>query len=183
MALSRTQIVDEAYTTLCEQGLGGLSMRRVAQELGVQPGALYYHVASKQDLLADVGARILAGAPLSTTDARGAAADLRSALLRVRDGAEVVSFVLAYRPEALGPCLELYRLFVDRFPPRHAEWAARTLVHYVLGFVAEEQNRAELVRTDILDEDPERAADAAEAFEFGVDAILRGLGTAGPPAR
>ena len=48
-------------------------------------------------------------------------------------------------------------------------------MHYVLGFVAEEQNRAELVRTKILDEEPDRAADAAEAFAFGVDAILDGL--------
>lgn len=179
VALSRAQIVDGAYATLRGQGLAGVSMRRVAQELGVAPGALYYHVESKQDLLAEVGARILADPPLSTTDARRAAADLRAALLRVRDGAEVVSFVLAYRPDALGPYRELYRLFVDRLPRRQAEWAARTLVHYVLGFVAEEQNRAELVRTNILDDGPDRAADAAEAFAFGVDAILGGIAGTG----
>lgn len=175
MGLSRARIVDEAYLILREHGLGGLSMRRVAQGLGVQPGALYYHVASKQELLAEVASRIAAEAPVSTTDARRAAADLRAALLRVRDGAEVMSFVLAYRPEALGPCQELYRLFVDRFPRRRAEWAARTLVHYVLGFVAEEQNRAELVRSALIEDGPERSAEAAQAFRFGLEVIVGGV--------
>src|SRR5580704_7670017 len=59
MALSRTQIVEAAYAMLREHGLAGLSMRRLAQDLGVQAGALYYHVASKQDLLAAVAERIL----------------------------------------------------------------------------------------------------------------------------
>ncbi|GAA4538776.1 TetR family transcriptional regulator [Pseudonocardia xishanensis] len=168
MALSREQVVVGAYSVLQEQGLGGLSMRRVAQHLGVQPGALYYHVASKQELLAEIASRILADPP--TTDPRQAARDLRAALLRARDGAEVVSFVHAFRPDALAALQTLPALFTD-LPPREAGWAARALVHYVLGFVAEEQNRAELVRLGVL---PDDAPDADEAFEFGIGAITAG---------
>ena len=70
MALSRATIVEAAYAMLCQHGLAGLSMRRLAQDLGVQAGALYYHVESKQDLLAAVAERILGdSAPvISATD-------------------------------------------------------------------------------------------------------------------
>jgi AcrR family transcriptional regulator len=169
VALSREQVVAGAYAVLQEQGLSGLSMRRVAQGLGVQPGALYYHVGSKQEMLAEIAVRILDGVPGPTTDPRQAARGLRSALLRARDGAEVVSFVHAFRPDALAPLQRLPALFTE-LPQREAGWAARALVHYVLGFVAEEQNRAELVRLEILAAGP---ADADEAFEFGIGALTR----------
>ncbi|WP_181783566.1 TetR family transcriptional regulator [Pseudonocardia pini] len=169
MALSREQVVAGAYAVLQEQGLSGLSMRRVAQGLGVQPGALYYHVPSKQEMLAEIAARILDGVPGPTTDPRQAARELRAALLRARDGAEVVSFVHAFRPDALPALQQLPTLFAG-LRPREAGWAARAVVHYVLGFVAEEQNRAELVRLEILAAGP---ADADEAFEFGIAALTR----------
>ena len=177
MVLNRTQVVDGACAMLREQGFSGLSMRRLAQDLGVKPGALYYHVASKQELLVEIADRILGDAPrpISTTDARRAASDIRDALLGVRDGAEVVSFALAFRPDALVAFDELHRLFTDRHPPREARWAARTLVRYVLGFVAEEQNYAELVGTTVLADVPARAEETDDAFRFGVEAFVRGL--------
>ncbi|MET9264524.1 TetR family transcriptional regulator [Amycolatopsis sp. NPDC004079] len=173
--VTRDQIVDRAYELLREAGLSSLSMRRVALDLGVQPGALYYHVANKQELLAVVAARILKGLPGVAKDPRDAAEGFRSALLQVRDGAEVVSFVQAYRPDLLVPTHALRRLFTGRFDERRAEWAARTVVHYVLGFVSEEQNHAELVRAGIVEEDPAHSGDSDEAFGFGIDAILNGL--------
>lgn len=181
MVLNRTRVVDGACEMLREQGLSGLSMRRLALDLGVKPGALYYHVASKQQLLVEIATRILDDAPrpISTTDARQAACDIRDALLGIRSGAEVVSFALAFRPDALVPFQELHRVFADRHPPREARWAARTLVRYVLGFVAEEQNYAELVGTTVLTDVPARAEEADEAFRFGVEALVRGLEMAG----
>ncbi len=176
MGLTRTQIVDAACSMLREWGLAGLSMRRLAEHLGVQPGALYYHVESKQDLLAAVAERILAdhAEEISNADPRQAARAIREALLPVRDSADVVSFVQAFRPDALVPFQRLDRLFADRLPARQARWAAQTLVHYVLGFVAEEQNRAELVRGMVLAEQPDRD-DPLDAFELGIDAIVAGL--------
>lgn len=176
MALSRTQIVDAAYAILRRDGLSGLSMRRLAQELGVQPGALYHYVASKQDLLAGVAERILAAGTqtVSTTDLAQAAWDIREALLAVRDSADVISFVRAFRPDTLLSLEQFRQLFSTQFPEEQADWAARTLIHYVLGFVAEEQNRAELVRARIRTDQPTQA-ESRDAFRFGVDAILQGL--------
>jgi len=176
MALSRTQIVEAAYAVLREHGLAGLTMRRLAQDLGVQAGAIYYHVASKQDLLAAVAVRILADTErtISTTDPAQAARDIRDTLLPVRDSADVISFVQAFKPDALIPFRQLHELFAEQFPAQQARWAAQTLIRYVLGFVAEEHNRAELVRANILS-DPPSQAESLGAFLFGVEAVLQGL--------
>jgi TetR/AcrR family tetracycline transcriptional repressor len=176
IALSASQIVDAAASTLREQGLAGLSMRRLAQGLGVQPGALYHHVASKQELLVAVGEQLLSdGAPaISTVDPAQAAADIRAMLLPIRDGAEVISFVYAYKPDALGPLNDLRVALVRRLPPAQASLVAEALIRYVLGFVAVEQNHDELVRARILE--PDRpTTETEQAFSFGVRALLAGL--------
>jgi AcrR family transcriptional regulator len=49
--LSREAIVEAALRVLDAEGVDGLTMRRVASELGTGAGALYWHVASKEELL------------------------------------------------------------------------------------------------------------------------------------
>ncbi len=49
--LSSTRVLQAAVTLADEAGLEAFSMRRLAQELGVVPMALYKHVANKEELL------------------------------------------------------------------------------------------------------------------------------------
>jgi TetR/AcrR family tetracycline transcriptional repressor len=49
-ALSRKAIVSEALALVDEQGLEALSMRRLAERLGVAPMSLYRHVRNKAEL-------------------------------------------------------------------------------------------------------------------------------------
>ena len=49
--LSRGRVLGAAVAVADEAGIEPLSMRRLAEELGVVPMALYKHVASKEDLL------------------------------------------------------------------------------------------------------------------------------------
>jgi AcrR family transcriptional regulator len=49
--LSRELIVQTALRLLDQDGLEGVSMRRVADELGTGPASLYAHVANKDELL------------------------------------------------------------------------------------------------------------------------------------
>jgi Transcriptional regulator len=187
MALSRGQIVDGALAILDTYGLASLSMRQLAKELGVQPGALYWHVKSKQDLLAAVADRILAPvatqasrAPDGTSaDARRIVLDLRVALLSVRDGAEIVSLAQALEVRPLPATQALRNALARELDERHAGWGARALTHYVLGAVAEEQNYSELAGAGLVPADtPSPYTD--EAFVFGADAILHGLLSTGP---
>src|SRR4030081_2870696 len=50
--LDRAHVVRVALQLLDEEGLDGLSMRRLAQRLGVTAASLYWHVRDKDELLA-----------------------------------------------------------------------------------------------------------------------------------
>ena len=49
--LSRERIADAALAIVDADGLGGLNMRRLADELGTGPASLYAHVSGKDELL------------------------------------------------------------------------------------------------------------------------------------
>lgn len=55
--LSKAVVVDRALTLADTQGLDALTIRRLAQDLGVTPMALYWHFRSKEELLAALGDR------------------------------------------------------------------------------------------------------------------------------
>ncbi|MFE6733455.1 TetR family transcriptional regulator [Microbacterium sp. NPDC057650] len=95
----RDSVTTLALDLLDRVGLPDLSMRRLASELEVQPSALYWHFASKQELLAAVADRILSRIPRPEpgTDVAAIAVGIRDALLAYRDGAEVVMSTYALR--------------------------------------------------------------------------------------
>lgn len=174
MALTREQIVDAAMAILREYGLADLSMRRLARDLDVQPGALYWHIKNKQDLLTVLAGLILeaVGRPVSL---RELAKAIRGALLSVRDGAEVVALAHALAPEDPSPLLHVRRMLSGRgLSVQEEQWAADSLIHYILGAVTQEQTRAGLARAGLLD----TADDGADAaFDFGLGIYLAGLET------
>lgn len=200
MALSRTQVLDAALAILDEYGLGDLTMRRLASSLGVQPGALYWHVTNKQALLAQMADEILADLPRITPGVDpdldpdlgpGAALDavgawcraLRAALLAHRDGAEVVATAFALRSGADPAAASLTSLVATLgLPPDHAQAAAAALVHYVLGHTTDEQAHAQLASSGAL-ESPSPRRDGAAHFEFGLGLVLDGLAVRTQAAR
>ena len=132
---------------LTAYGLADVTMRRVATTLGVAPGALYWHVANKQALIAAMAAQILS--PVAGDSPAELASSLHTELSRWRDGAEVAIAGSAY-PEATTRA-ELEELFtaalrraVPDATPDSIGVAARTLIHYVLGAAFMEQSRAQL---------------------------------------
>ncbi|MDQ2588637.1 TetR/AcrR family transcriptional regulator C-terminal domain-containing protein [Saccharothrix yanglingensis] len=63
--LSASRIRTVALHIIDRDGLDGLSMRKLAAELGVQAASLYGHVDTKDDLLHEVAAEILAEVDVS----------------------------------------------------------------------------------------------------------------------
>jgi AcrR family transcriptional regulator len=49
--LSRERVLRAAVAIADATGIGSLTMRSLARELGVKPMALYYHVANKEEIL------------------------------------------------------------------------------------------------------------------------------------
>lgn len=56
----RDSLLHVASELIAEIGYEAMSMRQLAARIGLQPGSLYHHVASKQDLLLDVLLYVLA---------------------------------------------------------------------------------------------------------------------------
>lgn len=66
--LSRERIRDAALMIIDRGGLGELSMRRLAAELGVQAASLYKHYPTKDDVLDDVASQIITAVDISAFD-------------------------------------------------------------------------------------------------------------------
>jgi len=175
----KSDVIAAAMRVLSENGLPGLSMRRIADELDVQVSALYWHFPNKQALLAAVSAQIV-GAGSGSVEMDAIARDLRDRLLAYQDGAEIVSSSLA-----LG-LLELPALarFIDAaraagLDAAAAEVAADTVVHYVIGYTFHEQQRVHAAVVGAADASadlaPARIDDRSDGFEAGLAMIIAGV--------
>lgn len=176
MPLTRDQVVDAALTVAGDYGLGDLSMRRVATELGVQAGALYWHVANKQELLIAVAQRILDpddGAPTWPSEPTQVLAEFRRRLMAVRDGAEIVAVAHADQPLHLPPAPELAAQLKSLGVSDSAA-AAQNLVRWVLGSVLTQQTAQALTAADTRNQPSATAvADRFEReFIWGLDHLV-----------
>jgi AcrR family transcriptional regulator len=82
--LTREAIVDAAFRVLDREGAAGLSMRRVAQELGTGAASLYWHVDNKDALIDLVIDRVASQIPLPEPDPDRWQEQLREWLIEVR---------------------------------------------------------------------------------------------------
>ncbi|ALE06839.1 hypothetical protein AL755_17525 [Arthrobacter sp. ERGS1:01] len=180
MALTREQIVDAALGILREYGLADLSMRRLARDLDVQVGALYWHIKNKQDLLTVLAGRILAPVGEAAT-LRELAVSIRTALLAVRDGAEVVALAHVLAPAGPSALLRVRGLLdAQGLTDQEGRWAADAVVNYILGAVTQEQTRAGFTRAGLLDA---MDSDTDAAFGYGLELFLAGLAGEGSGPR
>lgn len=190
MRNTRADVVAAALRVLAGQGLESCSMRRVAAELDVQPSALYHHVPNKQSLLALMADEIVRRVRLAGSDPRALCTELRAAMLAVRDGADVVATVEAFR---LGSSAVEHRL---------AELVGadggRTLLLYTFGHTQSTQTHRQAAEFGaLLDSEPgegsepgaanagmgEQPDDLDASFARGLDIILAGLAAAPPRER
>jgi AcrR family transcriptional regulator len=147
--LSAEAVLDAALRIVDQEGLDGLSMRRVAQELGTGAASLYAYVSSKDELLEQLLDRVLADVPVPSIDpARWVTQlkqlhfDSRAALLAHRDLARAAQAVVPLGPNALRiteAALGLLR--AGGVPDRYAGWAVDQLSQLVVADVVETATR------------------------------------------
>lgn len=200
--LDRPQVVQAALALLDEVGLDGLTMRRLADRLGIKAASLYWHVRDKDDLLQLLADAICA--PMQSPDPalpwreRLAAAgrDYRRMLLAHRDAGRVLASSGAPSgPNRLRLVESVLRTLLDAgFSPRDAAYAAFVLNDYGALFVMEEQQFAEAAQQDseagqrwvsMLPPDAYPSIRAVapylvdgntdQRFEFGLHILLDGL--------
>jgi len=150
VALDRRRIVTEAVALLDERGLDGVTLRKLAQRLGVQAPTLYWHIPNKAALVTAIAEEILTeqfdhperpGPDVRWQDwLSGLAQRLRQALLAHRDGARVVSAAQSSVTMAGISELAMSTLVARGVPLRQARLIVLTVERFTMGHVLEEQS-------------------------------------------
>lgn len=165
MGLTSDAIVTAAHRLLADYGLQDVTMRRLAAELGVQPGALYYHVPNKQELLRRVAQQLLA--PLGETgeQAQALMLRLRRMVLPLRDGGDLL--LVAYGlDQSIPPVPALQAaLIADGRSREEAAELSAVLMRFALGAIAAEQS------ISLMGGDAD--AESAVLYEKGLRSLLR----------
>src|ERR1700761_2349943 len=149
MPVTRERIVAVALELLDEGGLDGLTLRRLAERLGIRAPTLYWHVRNKRELLDLLAAAILEEALAAWREPQpgqpwwewltARARVMRAALLAHRDSALVVSVNRPTSSSLPGIERQLEALAGAGFSPGDGLLALLTLNAYVLGDVLDLQ--------------------------------------------
>jgi AcrR family transcriptional regulator len=149
MGLDRSSMIAAALKLLDETGLDGLTLRRLAADLGVQAPAIYWHFTSKQDLLDHMATAVLLEGSREMRITPGMRWErwamaygrgLRRILLCYRDGAKMISGTRLTDPSLYARMEESLSILTrSGFSLRESVVASSTVYSYVVGFSIEEQ--------------------------------------------
>ncbi|MEV7022705.1 TetR/AcrR family transcriptional regulator [Kitasatospora sp. NPDC093558] len=145
-ALTREALAQAALKVLERDGLAGLSMRKVAAEVGVKAASLYWHVRNKEELIDLLNDAIMAKAEPPPRaggwreQLHGYCLRHRRLLLDNRDAAKVVAGRMGLGPHMLAILEDqLDRLRAAGFSNADAAMVTYLLGTFVQGFVLQEQ--------------------------------------------
>lgn len=174
MKVDRARIVDEALQLLNEVGVDAFTTRALAQRLGVQQPALYWHFRSKRALLDAMNAEMLARGPgrrepRPDEDWRAYLAEnarnFRLTLLAWRDGARVHAGTEAGPQDLDGVECQLRLLDHAGMSLPSAMDLLAALSRYTVGCVLEEQSEGvDTAAREALDAEAEAYPRVAEAL-------------------
>ncbi|MFC4591170.1 TetR/AcrR family transcriptional regulator C-terminal domain-containing protein [Sphaerisporangium corydalis] len=180
-ALTRRTVIEAALRLLDETGLDGLTVRRLAADLGVQSPALYWHFRTKQELLDGMADVIVLDAGMgppadgeSWQDwlARRTRA-YRASLSSHRDGARVVTNARDLSPATLQKLdEELSAMVRCGFSPALALRTIAALSQYTNGFVLAEQSHSPTTPPPPTDPAADQLAALAGLLAEGMSATL-----------
>jgi AcrR family transcriptional regulator len=158
-ALSRERIVEAAVGVLDAAGEGGLTFRALTEHLATGPGAIYWHVANKGELLAAATDAVVADALAAESDEAGDASPqdrIRGLALGLFDAVDAHPWVAAQLSasswQATTP-----RIFegVGRHvramgvPHEQLFTVTSVLVQYILGAAAQNAANAHVLGSDV----------------------------------
>lgn len=142
--LSQQRLVDAAIEILDAEGEDALTFRLLAARLSTGPGAIYHHVANKDELLKTTASQIIANAVDGTPRQCESAEAIRSTAAAVFDAIDAHPWAgaqLAREPWQLA-VIRLFETFGQLLRelgvPESAQFnAVSTLVNYILGLAGQ----------------------------------------------
>ncbi len=157
-SLSRERIIAASIGLLDQSGEDGLTFRALAERLATGPGAIYWHIANKGELLTAACDALIARtltAPLARTTPR---ATIRAVALRLFDTMDTHPWMGSALTDAPGemPTVRILERIGQQVHalgvPGKAQWAAAAaLLNYILGVGGQNAANGQLARTRGLD--------------------------------
>jgi AcrR family transcriptional regulator len=202
--LNTARVLEAAVALADETGIDGFGMRRLAQELGVVPMALYKHVANKDELLNGMIDIVFSEIEAPSGDA-GWQAALRRRAISTRDALRRHSWAIGLMETAAPGPANLRNHNAVMGCLREAGFSFQTAIHaysvqdaYIYGFALQEktlgfdtpnsageaaQRRAEVIGAfdeypylaEVVTRLPDTGYDNTTEFEWGLDLILDAL--------
>jgi TetR/AcrR family tetracycline transcriptional repressor len=176
MALEREAIVEAGLAILQDEGFEALSLRKIADALGVQTPALYWHVDSRAALYGLMAEHMFREAGAGVDPTLGArdwlvafGRSLHAVHSRRRDAASLVSSVIpsqTMRSELLAKAID--RLTAAGLSRSDAFVAHSAVLSLTLGWSLFEANGA-------VQELMSEAIDVAAGFDVSLEALVEGL--------
>ena len=193
----RAAIVAAAIEVMDERGLDNVTLRAIADRLGVRQPALYHHIADKAALLDAVGEEILDRRHTDRLPVEGEAWDsfvirnarsMRRAMLGVRDGARLIASTGSRSPSPENAIAQLAPLEAAGFSGTQAALALIAVARYTIGSALEQQTARDggdiVVTTDRTDPAAGHLLEIVAGvvalgqdheFDIGLTALVRGL--------
>jgi AcrR family transcriptional regulator len=157
-SLSRESIIEASIELLDSRGEGGLTFRTLSERLATGPGAIYWHIANKSELLTAACDAIIARTMDATLSGAKPKANLRALALAMFDAIDAhpwIGSALAQAPaempmvrilERLGQQVRALGVTDD------TQWAVvGALLNYILGVAERSAANGQLARARHLD--------------------------------
>lgn len=157
-ALTRERIVDAAIKLLDEVGEGGLTFQALSKRLSTGPGAIYWHVENKDDLMAAACDAVVANALISPIVGASAQEIIRRLALAIFDMIDAHPWVGTALPRCAGqmPIVRLLEPIGQQLQAlgvaAHRHWVtASVLLSYILGVGGQNAANARFAKEHGLD--------------------------------
>ena len=153
-SLSRDRIIEASIELLDSSGEDGLTFRILSQRLATGPGAIYWHIANKSELVTAACDAIVARAIEAQAGGATAESTIRSLALGMFDAIDAhpwVGSALA-SPEGQMPMVRLLERLGQQVSalgvPEGTQWAVvGALLNYILGVAGRNAANGQLART------------------------------------
>jgi AcrR family transcriptional regulator len=153
-SLSRESIIEASIELLDISGEGGLTFRALSERLATGPGAIYWHIANKSDLLTAACDAIIARTMETHVVGATPKATIRAVALGMFDAIDAHPWVgsALIRAELKSPMVRVVERIGQQVRalgvPKEKQWAAvSALFSYILGVGGQNAANGQLART------------------------------------
>ncbi|MCK0470809.1 TetR/AcrR family transcriptional regulator C-terminal domain-containing protein [Halalkalibacter sp. APA_J-10(15)] len=187
--LDKSKIVRVALEILQEEGYKSITIRKIAERLGIKSASLYWHIKNKNELLELVADEICKNIPFPNKDVDWdeqlmmIAKEWRGKLLSIRDSAIVIAETAPTTPYRRQLIDEIHGIFKKAGMGHKEAFSALWFFNtYTISFILEEYRFLEIANKDSVNPALETPSsinltipDMDQEFQFGMEVMITGL--------